>query len=115
MIMIFAITALLIVPAAILILVGDQVDPLSEAKRISRKTARASDDRTQLRIRLEELGKASDKDYEEFRIRQYGYCAGAAAIALAFLVALPRDCPVSAISNTKHRAHRSFTSSNRKG
>ena len=54
MIMTFVITALLIIPAAILILVGDQVDPLSEAKRISRKTARASDDRTQLRIRLEE-------------------------------------------------------------
>jgi tight adherence protein C len=88
MIMTFVITALLIIPAAILILVGDQVDPLSEAKRISRKTARASDDRTQLRIRLEELGKASDKDYEEFRIRQYGYCAGASAIALAFLLAL---------------------------
>ncbi|NCX51762.1 MAG: hypothetical protein EBW99_00005, partial [Actinobacteria bacterium] len=65
MIMTFVITALLIIPAAILILVGDQVDPFSEAKRISRKTARASDDRTQLRIRLEELGKASDKDYEE--------------------------------------------------
>jgi hypothetical protein len=31
-------------------------------------------------LRLEELGKVSDKDYEEFRIRQYGYCAGAAAV-----------------------------------
>ena len=38
MIMTFVLTALLIVPAAILILVGDQVDPLSEARRISRKT-----------------------------------------------------------------------------
>jgi tight adherence protein C len=82
------VTALLVVPAALLILVGDQVDPLNEARRISRKTARASDDRTQLRIRLEELGKGSDKDYEEFRIKQYGYCAGTAAITLAFLLAL---------------------------
>jgi hypothetical protein len=77
------VTALLVVPAALLILVGDQVDPLNEARRISRKTARASDDRTQLRIRLEELGKGSDKDYEEFRIKQYGYCAGAAALTFA--------------------------------
>ncbi len=88
MIMTFVLTALLIVPAAILILVGDQVDPLSEARRISRKTARSSDDRTQLRIRLEELGKGSDKDYEDFRIKQYGYCAGSGALSFAFLFAL---------------------------
>ncbi len=88
MIMTFVITALLIVPAAILILVGDQIDPLSDAKRISRKTARSSDDRTQLRIRLEELGKGSDKDYEDFRIKQYGYCAGSGALSFAILFAL---------------------------
>lgn len=83
MVMTFVVTFLLIVPAAILILVGDQVDPLSDAKRISRKTARTSDDRTQLRIRLEELGKGSDKDYEDFRIKQYGYCAGSGALSFA--------------------------------
>jgi tight adherence protein C len=88
MIMTFVITALLIVPAAILILAGDQVDPLSEAKRIARKTARTSDDRTQLRIRLEELGKGSDKEYEEFRIKQYGYCAGSAAVIFALLLTI---------------------------
>ena len=82
------VTALLIIPAAILIVVGDQVDPLTEAKRFSRKTAGASDDRTALRIRLEELGKASNKDYEEFRIKQYGYCAGSAAIGFAILLTL---------------------------
>ena len=83
MMLTLVVTFLLIVPAAILILVGDQVDPLSDAKRISRKTARASDDRTQLRIRLEELGKGSDKDYEDFRIKQYGYCAGSGALSFA--------------------------------
>ena len=82
------VTALLVIPAAILIVIGDQVDPLSEAKRISRKSARASNDKTQLRIRLEELGKGSDKEYEEFRIKQYGYCAGSAAVGFAFLSAV---------------------------
>jgi len=88
MIMTFVITALLIVPSAILIVVGDQVDPLLEFKKISRKTARASDDRTQLQVRLQELGKASDKDYEDFRIKQYGYCISAAAITFAFLLTI---------------------------
>ena len=88
MIATFLVTALLIIPAAILIVVGDQVDPLTEAKRFSRKTAGARDDRTALRIRLEELGKASNKDYEEFRIKQYGYCAGSAAIGFTILLAL---------------------------
>jgi tight adherence protein C len=94
------VTALLVVPAALLILVGDQVDPLNEARRISRKTARASDDRTQLRIRLEELGKGSDKDYEEFRIKQYGYCAGTAAITLAFLLALSGSLILAVIGSS---------------
>ena len=88
MVMTLIVTFLLIVPAAILILVGDQVDPLSDAKRVSRKAARVSDDRTQLRIRLEELGKGSDKNYEDFRIKQYGYCAGSGALSFAILFTL---------------------------
>jgi hypothetical protein len=51
------VTALLVIPAAALIIVGDRLDPLSEAKSFSRKSARASADTTKLRIRLEELGK----------------------------------------------------------
>lgn len=88
MIQTFLVTALLVIPAAILILLGDQVDPVEDAKRISRKNARASDDRTQLRLRLEELGRSSDRDYEDFRIGQYGYCAGSAAIGFAFFTAI---------------------------
>ena len=88
MMMTFVATALLVIPAAFLILVGDQHDPLSEAKRFSRKTARDSDDKTQLRTRLEELGRSSEKDYEDFRIKQYGYCAAAAAIGFALFLAV---------------------------
>jgi tight adherence protein C len=81
------VTALLVIPAAVIILIGDEIDPLEQAKRASRQSARKSDDRTQLRIRLEELGRGSDNDYEEFRIKQYGYCAAAAAMGFAFLLA----------------------------
>jgi tight adherence protein C len=82
------VTALLVIPAAALILMGDRLDPLVEAKNFSRKTARASSDTTHLRIRLEELGKATDLDYEQFRIKQYGYCAGSGAIVFALVMAL---------------------------
>ena len=92
-------TGLLIIPGAILIVVGDQGDPLAEAKRFSRKTAGASDDRTALRIRLEELGKADNKDYEEFRIKQYGYCAGSAAIGLAILLTLSGSLFLSSLGS----------------
>jgi tight adherence protein C len=82
------VTGLLVIPAAALILIGDRLDPLTEAKNFSRKSARTSTDKTNLRIRLEELGKATDLDYERFRIKQYGYCAGSAAIAFAVVTAL---------------------------
>jgi hypothetical protein len=53
----FFVTALLVIPAAVMIVMGDQVDPLDEARRIVRKNAKASDDRTAVRARLEELGR----------------------------------------------------------
>ena len=84
----FLITALLVIPAGFLIVIGDEVNPLEEARRVVAKNAKKSDDRTAVRTRLEELGKGTNKDYEEFRIKQYGYCAGTAAITLAFLMAL---------------------------
>ena len=90
------VTGLLVFPAAALILVGDHLDPLAEAKNFSRKSARSSSDKTNLRIRLEELGKATDLDYEQFRIKQYGYSAGSAAIAFAFIIAVTSNLILAA-------------------
>ena len=53
----FLITALLVIPAGFLIVIGDEVDPLAEARRVVAKNAKNSDDRTAVRARLEELGK----------------------------------------------------------
>ena len=78
----FLITALLVIPAGILIVIGDEVNPLEEARRVVAKNAKRSDDRTAVRARLEELGKGSDKDYEVFRIKQYGYSAASCSVAL---------------------------------
>lgn len=90
------VTGLLVIPAAALILVGDHLDPLTEAKNFSRKSARSSSDKTNLRIRLEELGKATDLDYEQFRIKQYGYSAGSAAITFAFIIAVTSNLILAA-------------------
>ncbi len=93
------ITALFVIPAAILILIGDQFNPLEEARRISRKNARASNDKTQLRSRLEELGLGTEQEYEDFRIKQYGYSAGAGALAFAFLFSLTSSIPLACFSS----------------
>ena len=82
------VTALLVIPAAVLIVMGDEVDPLEEAKKHSRNAARASGDKTQLRIRLEELGQGSELDYEDFRIKQYGYSAASGALGFTLLLIL---------------------------
>ncbi len=93
------ITALFVIPAAILILIGDQFNPLEEARRISRKNARASNDKTQLRSRLEELGLGTEQEYEDFRIKQYGYSAGAGALAFTFLFSLTSSLPLASFSS----------------
>ena len=81
----FLITALLVIPAGFLIVIGDEINPLEEARRVVSKNAKKSEDRTAVRARLEELGKALDKEYEEFRIKQYGYSAASSAIAFVIL------------------------------
>jgi tight adherence protein C len=82
MIIVLSLTALLIFPAAFLIVIGDEIDPLEQAQKIARSQARKSRDRSQLRVRLEEVGRGNQNEYEIFRIRQYGYSAGTVAIGL---------------------------------
>lgn len=98
--LLYFITALLVIPAALLILVGDQLDPLEEARRIVRKNAKASDDRSAVRVRLEELGKGADKEYEEFRIKQYGYSVASAALTLILVLIVTQRLIFSVLSAT---------------
>ncbi len=91
MITILVLTALLVIPAGFLIVIGDEIDPIEQARKIAKRSAKESVDRTQLRARLAELGQSSDKDYEEFRLRQYGYCAGAAAIGFVLFLAFSQN------------------------
>jgi tight adherence protein C len=88
---ILLITALLAIPAGVLIVLGDETDPIEEAQRFLRKNAKNSGDRTQLRARLEELGRGSDKEYVDFRIRQYGFCASSLALSLTLFLMLTHN------------------------
>ena len=93
---ILLITALLAIPAGFLIFLGDETDPIEEAQRILRKNAKKSGDRTQLRSRLEELGRGSEREYVDFRIRQYGFCTSSFALSFTLFLIL-RNNPLMAI------------------
>jgi tight adherence protein C len=98
MTLLFLLTALLVIPAGFLIVIGDEINPVDEAKRIAKRNAKRSDDRTDLRARLDELGKGSDRDYEEFRIKQYGYSTGAGSITFVLLLLLSQSLPLSILA-----------------
>ena len=95
----FLITALLILPAAFLIVAGDHANPLEEARKVITRNAKESDDRTAVRARLDELGKSSEKDYEVFRIKQYGYSASGAALSLIILYILSQKILFSTLTS----------------
>ena len=95
---IFLITALLAIPAGFLIVLGDEIDPMQEARRIIRKNAKKSCDRTQLRSRLEELGRSSETEYIDFRIRQYGYCGATTALSFTIILMLTQSLLLSVFS-----------------
>lgn len=44
-----------------------------------------------MHIRLEELGRGSEKEYVEFRIRQYGYCAATSALTFTVVLLLTQN------------------------
>ena len=87
MIQIILVSMLFAIPGALLITFND-TDPLLELESRSRKAAISSRDRTNIHTRLEELGRRSERDYQNFRIRQFGYsCSGAALVLVLFLMA----------------------------
>lgn len=80
------ITALFVIPAAFLIVIGDQTDPYKYAQGAISKSAKNIADRTDVHSRLHELGKRSEKEYEEFRIKQCAYCASSASLTFVILL-----------------------------
>jgi tight adherence protein C len=96
---ILSITALLVIPAGFLIVIGDEIDPLEEASRILRKNIRKSGDSAQLRSRLAELGRSTEKEFVDFRIKQYGYSAAASAVVFTLLLILIQNLVLALFSS----------------
>ena len=59
--------------------------------------ARSTRDRSGVRLRLEEIGKVLDSDYENFRIRQALYCAGSALSTISLFLFLGKNLALSFI------------------
>jgi tight adherence protein C len=85
MIQILFVSMLFAIPGALLIAFND-IDPLLELESRSRKAAISSRDRTNIHARLEELGRLSERDYQNFRICQFGYCCSGAVLVLVLLL-----------------------------
>ncbi|CAB4731493.1 MAG: hypothetical protein F2925_01705 [Actinobacteria bacterium] len=85
MIQIIFIAMLFAVPGAFLIVFND-LEPLDELEKRSRKALLNSRDRTGVHVRLEEIGKRTEIDYQNFRIRQFGYCASGSAVVMVLML-----------------------------
>ena len=70
------------VPGGMLFLLDSDVDPLKELERRAKVAARNTRDKKGIHLRLEELGKSSGRDYEDFRIRQFGFSASGSALVM---------------------------------
>ena len=80
------ISMLFAVPGGLLFILDSKVDPIRELEKRAKSAAAKSRDKSNIHSRLEELGRGSELDYENFRIRQIGFCAASAALVLVFML-----------------------------
>ena len=86
MLTIIVISMLFAIPGAIIFTLDSDARPIKELeKQVTSRIARTRD-KSDIHMRLEELGKSSEKDYENFRIRQYGYSGASLSMVMVFLV-----------------------------
>ena len=78
------VSMLFAIPGGLLFMLDSQGDPFKELERRAKAGVAHTRDRSGVHQRLEELGRRDD--YENFRIRQIGFCAASAAMALVLLV-----------------------------
>jgi hypothetical protein len=81
------------------LLSGDQTDPYKYAQGAISKSAKNIADRTDVHSRLHELGKRSEKEYEEFRIKQCAYCASSASLTFVILLIFSNSLIFSIIAS----------------
>ncbi len=86
MLTVLFISMLFAIPGGLLLIFDSQGDPFKELERRARVAATKSQDKRGVHLRLEELGKCSELDYQNFRIRQIGFCAASTTLVMALLL-----------------------------
>ena len=86
MVTIILIAMLFAIPGALLFTLDSQVSPLKELERRVKIGAAKTRDKNGVHLRLEELGKNSEEDYQSFRLRQIAFSATTATMVLVLLV-----------------------------
>ncbi len=80
------IAMLFAVPGGLLFIFDKDADPLKELERRAKASAAQVRDKSGIHLRLEELGRSSEVDYQNFRIRQIGFCVASATMAMVLLM-----------------------------
>lgn len=80
------ISMLFAIPGGLLFIFDANGDPFKELERRAKVAATKTQDKRGVHLRLEELGKRSELDYQNFRIRQIGFCAASATLVMALLI-----------------------------
>ena len=80
------VSMLFALPGSLIFLLGDDVAPLKALQIQAKSRLTTSRDRTDIHLRLEEIGKNSEHDYERFRLRQYGFSATFSILILVLLI-----------------------------
>ena len=86
MLTIISVSMLFAIPGALVFAMDSEFHPIKElGKRVAARISRTRD-KSDVHLRLEELGKSSEKDYERFRIQQFGYSGASSALVLVLLL-----------------------------
>lgn len=80
------ISVLFALPGALLFALYDEVDLVAELEQKAKVTASGIRDRSQVHARLDELGRGTERDYQDFRLRQSGYCVSASTLVLVLML-----------------------------
>jgi len=86
MIRIISIAMLFAIPGALIFTLDSDADPLKELSSRTKASAARTRDKSGVHLRLEELGMSGEQDYQNFRIRQFGFSASGSAIVMVLLV-----------------------------
>jgi tight adherence protein C len=83
---IILIAMLFAIPGGILFAFDSQSDPLKELERRAKSAVSQTRDKSGIHLRLEELGRGTERDYQGFRIRQFGFCAASGTMVMVLLL-----------------------------